>query len=279
MHRTPPPEVRRTLAREVKFGCPVEGCGSLYLTWHHFDPPYRVREHHDPAGMIALCREHHDKADAGAFTPEQLRGLKKAGRTGALHARFDWMRHDLLAVVGGNFYFETLNVVATSQAPVVWLRRDPEVGLLLNVKMLTVSGRQRIVIRDNWWLMMGEEEATIECPPHGRLVRATYPNGDRLKVEFRDLPDAEAFDRRYPSPVPTWEIGCSRRPAIPRVPLRSPESQVTRDAAPCEPSARVDRITTAAAKRPGRGPTPCGSNEGRLRRTVRHSTPPVGSLA
>jgi hypothetical protein len=26
--------------------------------------------------MIALCRQHHDKADAGAFTRDQLRELK-----------------------------------------------------------------------------------------------------------------------------------------------------------------------------------------------------------
>src|SRR5215211_7582447 len=76
VNRTPPIEVRRELRREVGFGCPVDGCGSPYLTWHHFDPPWKERQHHDVVGMVALCREHHDKADVGAFTRQQLRQLK-----------------------------------------------------------------------------------------------------------------------------------------------------------------------------------------------------------
>ena len=75
VNRTPPPEVRRELRREVGFGCPVRDadgvrCGNPYLYYHHFDPPWATEEHHNPAGMIALCGEHHPKADAGTFTPE-----------------------------------------------------------------------------------------------------------------------------------------------------------------------------------------------------------------
>lgn len=78
MNRTPPARIRERLRREVGFGCPVKGCGSPYLTWHHFDPPWSKHEHHEPNGMIALCREHHDQADAGAFTKDQLRAFKVA---------------------------------------------------------------------------------------------------------------------------------------------------------------------------------------------------------
>jgi hypothetical protein len=45
--------------------------------------------------MVALCREHHDKADAGAFTRDQLRQLKTK-RAHRVTGRFDWMRQDLL---------------------------------------------------------------------------------------------------------------------------------------------------------------------------------------
>ncbi len=72
----PPADIRRALRVEVGFGCPVDGCGSPYLTWHHFDPPWRERQHHDAAGMIALCLQHHKEADSGAFSHEQLRVLK-----------------------------------------------------------------------------------------------------------------------------------------------------------------------------------------------------------
>jgi hypothetical protein len=82
------------IRREVGFRCPVPDCGSPYLTWYHFDPTWHEREHNEPSGMIALCQEHHDKADAGAFTLEQLRDMKRQGRerSETLKGRFDWVR-------------------------------------------------------------------------------------------------------------------------------------------------------------------------------------------
>src|SRR3990172_955656 len=101
MDRTPPPDVRRELRREIGFGCAFPGCGNPYLYWHHFDPPWRKLQHHNPSGMIALCGEHHAKADVGAFTREQLREFKRGAieRAEEVKGRFDWMRHSLLAVV------------------------------------------------------------------------------------------------------------------------------------------------------------------------------------
>lgn len=109
LNRTPPADVRHHHSAEVGFGCPVEGCGSPYLMWHHFDPTWSERQHHEPGGMVALCRDHHPEADSGAFTHDQLREFKRVGRDRrqALHARFNWMRRDLLAVVGGQFYYDT----------------------------------------------------------------------------------------------------------------------------------------------------------------------------
>jgi len=75
MDRTPPKAVRDQLAREVNYGCAA--CGSPYLYWHHFDPPWRDRQHHEPAGMIALCGEHHAKADGGSYTVGQLHDMKR----------------------------------------------------------------------------------------------------------------------------------------------------------------------------------------------------------
>jgi hypothetical protein len=74
---------RKALRKEVGFGCPVKDCGNPYLTWHHFDPPWEIAKHkpkperHKVEGIIALCHSHHDEADAGAFTKEQLHALKR----------------------------------------------------------------------------------------------------------------------------------------------------------------------------------------------------------
>lgn len=109
MNRKPPNKVIRQLRQEVGFCCPGlkesgEPCGSPLLTWHHFDPPWRERQHHDPAGMIALCSNCHGQADL--LTKEQLRKIKDAGRERAatIAHRFAWRRRKLLVVLGGNFF-------------------------------------------------------------------------------------------------------------------------------------------------------------------------------
>jgi hypothetical protein len=82
--RTPLANVRLALKREVGFRCPALDCGRPYLTWHHFNPPWAVEHHHRPEGMIALCVEHAAKADGGAYTKEQLEGMKSRGADAAL---------------------------------------------------------------------------------------------------------------------------------------------------------------------------------------------------
>lgn len=72
-----PKRVKEILREEVGFGCPVRDCGNPYLEYHHFDPPVHIKPHNEPNGMIALCAQHHKKADGHAYTDEQLHAFKK----------------------------------------------------------------------------------------------------------------------------------------------------------------------------------------------------------
>lgn len=196
--RRPPASVLRILRREVGFGCPVRDCGSPYLEWHHFDPPWHVRQHHEPAGMVALCPEHHAKADAGAFTVAQLRALKSgaSARSAAVGGRFDWMRYELLPVVGGNFYIRTPVVFTLRGEPGIWFERDEDGYMLLNARMLSASGQPRARIESNFWVAKGAP-SDLECPPSGKLIHVRYDNGDDLRVEFMELASEEAANARY----------------------------------------------------------------------------------
>lgn len=207
MSRRPPNEVTRALRKEVGFGCPIPGCGNPYLEWHHFDPPYAQEEHHRPEGMIALCAEHHKKADAGAYTAAQLRAFKgNRVNAEAVKGTFDWLRNDLLAVVGGNFYYETLNVVRLDGQDVVWFHRDDDGYLRLNVQLLSLSPEPRATIEDNFWGNIGEP-ADLRSPPSGRLLEIRYSSGDWLSVEFLELgSEQEAFER-YQSSLLTDDAG------------------------------------------------------------------------
>ena len=97
-----PKKVKEILREEVGFGCPVKDCGNPYLEYHHFDPPIHIGPHNDPKGMIALCAQHHKKADGNAYTVEQLHDFKmNRVHSKQVRGNLDWLRRDLLSIVGG----------------------------------------------------------------------------------------------------------------------------------------------------------------------------------
>ena len=149
--------------------------------------------------MIALCGEHHAKADVGAYNREQLRELKQKGRERAaeVKGKFDWMRRQLLAVVGGNFYLDTPVIVQFKTEPAIWFNRDEEEYLLINFRMLTTSGQPRVRLEDNYWMPRGDPH-DLACPPNGKRLRVSYANGDYLGIEFFELNSADKFRDRYP---------------------------------------------------------------------------------
>lgn len=197
MDRKPPAEVIRALRKEVGFGCPVPGCANPYLEWHHFDPPFHIRNHHNLEGMIALCIEHHKKADGGAYTQEQLRELKRnKSQAEMIKGQFDWLRNDLMAVVGGNFYYDTLKVLQLNDRDIVWFRRDDEGYLRLNVRMVSVRPEERAIIEDNVWMNIGNPE-DVSSPPQGKELRIKYNNGDYLFVKFLIMDTARHAYEKY----------------------------------------------------------------------------------
>jgi hypothetical protein len=194
--RTPPIAVRRVLRHEVGFGCPAEGCGNPYLEYHHFDPPWEVEHHHDPARMIALIATHHAKA--AAWSVPELRSMKLVPSDRAeVRGRFEWMREDVLAVVGGNYFYETPKMVVFRDEPMIWFERDDQRRLLLNLRVLTASGLPRARLEDNDWIIRGDP-IDVDSPPNGSFLRIRYLNGDDLSIRFREWADISELANVHP---------------------------------------------------------------------------------
>ncbi|KEY58467.1 YecA family protein [Serratia sp. DD3] len=197
MNRTPPIDVLRKLRSEVGFGCPIDNCANPYLEWHHFDPPWHTENHHNPEGMIALCTHHHKVADGGAFTNDQLTAFKNNKvQAEKVKGQFDWLRNDLLAVVGGIFYYNILKVLQIDGHDVVWFKRDEEGYLRLNVKMLSILPRERALIEDNIWKNIGSPK-DVRSPPQGKELQIDYENGDHLLVKFLVVETATLGYKKY----------------------------------------------------------------------------------
>ena len=192
--RFPPAYVRKALRHEVGFGCPVPKCRSPFLEYHHFDPEWHVEHHHRQEGLIPLCAKHHAQADA--FTVVQLRQFKKLAHDRPAHDTFQWLRHELVGVVGSGIYHETPILVAFKNQPLIWFNRDELGHALLNVRMLTRSGQPRLLIQDNDFVVRGAP-TDFESPPSGHLLRVRYDNGDYLRVEFREFKSLEAACKKF----------------------------------------------------------------------------------
>ncbi len=195
MNRRPPGDCIKKLRSEVNFGCPVKGCGNPYLFWHHFDPPWAEKEHHNPEGMIALCSEHHNKADAGAFTKEQLRALKVNGHTKEVAGAFDWMRRDIIANLGGSICIRPKVLLQLGDHNVIWFNRDEEGHYLLNMDIRSGNGDKRISMEDNFWIIH-HKPLNLASPPNGRILIVEYQE-EKITIEFLNIENENQFYKLY----------------------------------------------------------------------------------
>jgi hypothetical protein len=188
MNRTPPTKVREQLRKEVNFGCPVKGCGSPYLAYHHFDPPWNEKYHHNPEGMIALCMKHHSEADGRAWTKAQLREMKaNPFISSEVAGRFNWLRQDIIVIAGGNVIQNPHAILELYGEKVVWLEKYPD-GYRLNMTVKDSEGRLVLKIQNNDWIAYNKRVVDVFCPPSGKEVSVTSKDRKTsVAIRFDDL--------------------------------------------------------------------------------------------
>jgi len=137
-------------------------------------------------GNGALCLQHHKEADAGAFTPEQLRTLKEdpfLRRVDvALIGGFIWKREQLILRAGGGFYVRCSVLLEMASRPIIWLSTDADGNQLLNLDLWDENGSLVFSMRDNDWIVWKESD-DVEAPPSARSLIVRM-NEARLSVEF-----------------------------------------------------------------------------------------------
>lgn len=164
-------KAQRLLRQEVALGCPI--CRKAFLTYHHFDPPWRHRHHWDPEGIIALCREHHDKAEGGHYTKEYLRELKAGSYSVTdIKEHFPWARGQFIVRVGGLYCGGSDTVIRVDEEPVVQISTS-DGGLLSVSFVLRSKDGQTVATMNNNIFELGPR------PPADLLTTTT---ATRIKV-------------------------------------------------------------------------------------------------
>ena len=212
MNREPSADLRLQLRQAVNHGCPIPGCRSPFLEYHHFDPPWATENHMDPAGMIGLCPSHHSKADS--WTAEQLREFRSNTQNQGHPAqgRFEWWTRRIAIVCGGMFVLDCDIAVEFRGERMVWFERDEAGFALLNVRMLTTNSlkTERLRIQNGDFTVRGDPSDFV-CPPNGRLLRVRYSNGDYLRLQFRlieSVDHARAVFPRFDHSLQSAEDSC-----------------------------------------------------------------------
>jgi hypothetical protein len=182
-----PEEVRKKLREEVAFGCPIKNCGSPYLSYHHFDPPYHIEKHHRPEGMIALCLHHHKAADNGAYKVSQLKNIKKYPYLRTVKqkpkGRFEWEREQLIVLMGGGGYVSNEVVLQVKGKDLIWISKSEYGYDNLNLDVYDEQGKPLFVMRDNDWLLHGYFSDLI-CPPCGNSINLNVGVKD-IKIDLK----------------------------------------------------------------------------------------------
>lgn len=181
--RTPPRHVRIALRKEVGFGCPL--CGSPHLEYHHFDPPWADARHHNTEGMIALCGRHHDEADSGAFTKEQLQTLKAVSEP-YVKSRFNWQRKYTVFSCGSNYAYKCQSMLTVSGIDMIYFEEGPDGFDTLSLNIYDTCLNPMAVMRQNDWFARTDVDE-IEAPPKKpQLVIKSRIHRIDLAIEFRD---------------------------------------------------------------------------------------------
>ena len=197
--RNIPTNVRRKLRQEVNFGCPVENCGSPFLSYHHFDPPWHIKNHHDPDGMIALCLHHHKAADNGAYDTQQLKELKLhpfLTNNDLLIGEISWKRNNILFDLGGNYFLGASQVHLRNKEKLIWIEFDKNGNIMINFDLKSKDGDLVFSMRNNDWVLSTNIK-DIETPPAMKKVKfSDNEKGIRLEIEFKSH-DAASFIKDY----------------------------------------------------------------------------------
>lgn len=206
MSRDPGDFIKRLLRQEVNFGCPVKwtdggGCGCPVLTFHHFDPPWAGNYVHNPEGMIALCRTHHDQADGGLWTGQQLREMKRNPFIDdSIKVRWPWNPETLVLKVGPCFVVRSGSALVLNGRSIFRFRPEPinQLGtnaIVFDSEIGNLNGQTWLSIEDNFLdVDTGNFSDLYFTAQTTKFVAKNQNKSMALSLQFKKQPAEEIED-------------------------------------------------------------------------------------
>jgi len=185
------------LRKEVNYGCPIRnpdgtGCGCPILTYHHFDPPWEGNFKHNPPGMIALCPQHHNQADGGLWSKDQLRQFKKHPYVDdVMRVQWPWGPETLVMKVGSCLVLGSGSPIRLDGLPV--MRFHPHVIEGLPGARTTIFDSDIRDTRQNRWLRISDgwldlsvnDTDDLIFTPQTKTFVARHGDGTFISMKFQ----------------------------------------------------------------------------------------------
>lgn len=210
LSRDPGARVKRLLRQEVNFGCPVRysdgtGCGSPLLTYHHFDPPWKVMKSdpaasHNPDGIIALCPPHHTQADAGQWTNQQLKDFKRHPFVDdLLRVQWPWTPETLVVRAGQALVVNGGAPLRLDGRPVIAFRAASIDALgtrtiEFDSDIRDESGAKWLAIQQSWFDLRLEGTTDVKFTPSARQLDVHRDDQARLTLRLDRLTPEEFLE-------------------------------------------------------------------------------------
>jgi hypothetical protein len=204
-----PKDVRKRVRRRCGFGCVV--CGSVIVTYEHFDPPFCDARTHRAEGITLLCGSHQLESSKGLLSPDSIRSANAKPRClqrGYAAHVLDLGDQRPKLLVGGSDVTDCGSGLAFNDR---WVLRvqEPEAHsrrCRLSAKFFSDGGDVICEIRNNE-LIVPAEPFEIEQTARTLLVRQAQD----VVLELELLPPATLAVNRYIVPTAFGLIFVGRR--------------------------------------------------------------------
>ena len=170
--------------------------------------------------MIALCRPHHDFADAGGFSKEELHALKAGSYcTDSVMANFPWAKKELLIRLGGNYSGGSSAVLSVSGESIIGLTTGPHGLLFLSFVLKTPDGTVVASMIDNVFQSATATIHDLHCNASGTRIKIWFaPRDIGLDLSFARLTmdglgDILETDKKRAEESPAFKRAMSDLPA------------------------------------------------------------------
>ena len=183
------PEIKRAIRKEAFYGCAF--CGNPIIEYHHIIP-YHVVLCHEEHNLIALCPNHHNKADRSMIPKDRLIQLKEnpynKDKENIKDDFFIGSYNNLQLRLGHSTFIRTPNILVVDGMPLISIRSDDDNNVIMNAKFYDKTNNLIAEIVENEWIAHLKKHKLWDIQYAGGILKINSSK-KRISLQFQVQPE------------------------------------------------------------------------------------------